>query len=76
MKSIRDLEDREKEFIGLITELSELPLEYATMLALWLAIQKESGFKDWPKLRHESAVETVAIRNNYSSDEQIIGEIK
>ena len=49
MSSIRDLLEEEKELIEAVTKKSNLPDKYASMLALWLAIEKKRGFEGWPE---------------------------
>ena len=46
INSIRELVEEESEFIDEITKLSDFPPEYASMLALWLAIQKNQGWSE------------------------------
>jgi len=50
LSSLQRLIEREKEFIELVIKLSDFPPEYASMLALWLAIQKNQG---WPEIKEK-----------------------
>jgi len=50
INSIRELVEEEKEFIEEVSKLSDFPPEYASMLALWLAIQKNQG---WPEIKEK-----------------------